>query len=81
MTNQFKLLDVVTLLVDLPDYNLQKGQVGTIVELLAGNNAYEVEFSDSHGCTFASLGLTSNQIMLLHFEPVRPNSAIALAVL
>ncbi len=30
MTNTIKLLDVVALTVDLPEYNLWRGQVGTI---------------------------------------------------
>jgi len=30
-----KLLDVVALTVDLPEYNLWRGQVGTVVEILA----------------------------------------------
>ena len=44
--NTIKLLDVVALMVDLPEYNLRRGQVGTVVEILAGGKAFEVEFSD-----------------------------------
>ena len=36
-----ELLDVVALTVDLPEYNLWRGQVGTVVELLANGTAYE----------------------------------------
>ena len=57
MTTPIKLLDVVALTVDLPDYNLWRGQVGTVVEILAGGNAFEVEFSDREGRTYESLGL------------------------
>jgi len=32
MTTPIKLLDVVALTVDLPEYNLWRGQVGTVVE-------------------------------------------------
>lgn len=32
-TNTIKLLDVVALTVDLPEYNLWRGQVGTVVEI------------------------------------------------
>ncbi len=56
MTNAIKLLDVVALTVDLPEYNLRRGQVGTVVEILAEDNAFEVEFSDRAGRTFESLG-------------------------
>jgi hypothetical protein len=40
--NTVKLLDVVALTVDLPEYNLWRGQVGTVVELLADGAAFEV---------------------------------------
>ena len=36
MTGTNKPLDVVALTVDLPGYNLKPGQVGTVVEILAG---------------------------------------------
>ncbi|WP_442938523.1 DUF4926 domain-containing protein [Nostoc sp.] len=38
------LLDVVALTVDLAEYNLYRGQAGTVVELLSGGAAFEVEF-------------------------------------
>ena len=65
-----KLLDTVALTVDLPKYNLWRGQVGTVVEILAGGKAFEVEFSDRNGRTYESLGLRPEQIMILHFEPI-----------
>ncbi len=70
--NPIKLLDVVALTVDLQDYNLGRGQVGTVVEILADGKAFEVEFSDREGRTFESLGLRPEQIMVLHFEPTSP---------
>lgn len=69
-TNTIKLLDVVALTVDLPEYNLWCGQVGTVVEILASGAAFEVEFSDRNGRTYESVGLRPNQIMVLHFEQV-----------
>ena len=36
MANAIKLLDVVALTVDLLEYHLWRGQVGTVVEMLAG---------------------------------------------
>ena len=39
MKNTIKLLDVVALTADLPEYNLWCGQVGTVVEILAHGNA------------------------------------------
>jgi Domain of unknown function (DUF4926) len=67
--SQIKLLDVVALTVDLPDDYLWRGQVGTVVDTLAGGTAFEVEFSDRDGRTYESIGLRSDQIMVLHFEP------------
>jgi Domain of unknown function (DUF4926) len=70
MADPIKLLDVVALTVDLPEVNLCRGQVGTIVDILAGSAAFEVEFSDRQGRTYASLGLRPDQIMVLRYEPV-----------
>jgi Domain of unknown function (DUF4926) len=68
-SSQIKLLDVVALTVDLPDDYLWRGQVGTVVDTLAEGTAFEVEFSDRNGRTYESIGLRSDQIMVLHFEP------------
>jgi hypothetical protein len=70
MRNAIKLLDVVALTVDLPEDHLWRGQVGTVVEILAGGAAFEVEFSDRAGRTYESLGLRPDQIMVLHYEPL-----------
>jgi hypothetical protein len=70
MKDTIKLLDVVALAVDLPEHNLLRGQVGTVVEILARGDAFEVEFSDSAGRTYASLGLRPDQIMVLRYEPL-----------
>ncbi|MDB9349127.1 DUF4926 domain-containing protein [Nodularia spumigena] len=67
--NTPKLLDVIALTADIPEYNLLRGKVGTIVELLADGAAFEVEFSDKNGQTYQCVGLTPEEIMVLHFEP------------
>ncbi len=81
--NTVKLLDVVALTSDLPEYNLSRGQVGTVVEVLASGEAFEVEFSvdaerlavrHRNGRTYESIGLRPNQIMVLHFERVSPDA-------
>ena len=59
-----KLLDVVALTGDLPEYNLRGGQVGTVVEILADGNAFEVEFSARDGRTYESVGLSLDQITI-----------------
>ena len=58
--NQPELFDIVELLVDLSE-NLQTGVRGTIVERY-GDDAYEVEFSDSDGETFSTLYSISQAI-------------------
>ena len=44
-----KLLDVVALTQDVPEHNLKRGEVGTVVEILSNGEAFEVEFSDDNG--------------------------------
>ena len=66
-----RLLDVVALVVDLPDKHLYRGQVGTVVEEL-GPDVYEVEFSDAaNGQTYAMLPLTGNQLLPLRYAPLQ----------
>lgn len=73
MKNQIQLLDVVALTEGLPEKNLKKnlfrGQVGTVVELLAPN-VFEVEFGDDNGQTYAMLALRADQLMVLHYQPI-----------
>ncbi|NJK73849.1 MAG: DUF4926 domain-containing protein [Oscillatoriales cyanobacterium RU_3_3] len=71
--NTIKLLDVVALTVDIPECNLWRGQVGTVVEQLADRAAFEVEFSDRTGRTYESVGLHPEQIMVSYFEPASPD--------
>ena len=42
--------------------------------MLADGKAFEVEFSDREGRTYESVGLRSDQIMLLHYEPLKVQS-------
>lgn len=63
-----ELFSIVALVEDLPDQGLLRGQVGTVVERLAPG-VYEVEFSDDHGHTYASVGLSVNQLMRLYHRP------------
>ena len=62
-------LDVVALTEDLPEWGLHRGQVGTVVELLAPE-VFEVEFSDDEGRTYASAALRAEQLLVLYYEPV-----------
>jgi hypothetical protein len=69
MSGNIKLLDVVALTEDLPERKLPRGQVGTVVEVLAPA-VFEVEFTDNDGRAFASLALQAKQLLVLHCEPV-----------
>ena len=65
-----KLLDVVALLEDLPELELYRGQVGTIVEEYEPG-VFEVEFSDTEGRSYALETLKQKQLMVLYHYPIR----------
>lgn len=64
------LLDAVALTDELAERGLHCGQVGTVVEILAPD-VYEVEFSGDEGRTFATLALRADQLLVLHYQPVK----------
>ncbi|EAZ88474.1 DUF4926 domain-containing protein [Crocosphaera chwakensis] len=76
--NKFQELDVVALTEDRQTTHfetgqaitLHKGQVGTIVIEYDGE-AFEVEFSNNDGTTYAMETIPANQLMLLHYELVK----------
>lgn len=59
-----ELLDVIELLVDLPEDNLRTGVRGTIVECYNDNN-YEVEFTNQEGETLALRTLSSEKFIVV----------------
>jgi hypothetical protein len=67
---RIRLLDVVALTEDLPERGLVRGQVGTVVEELA-SDAYEVEFCDDEGRTYASVGIRREKLIVLHYQPAK----------
>jgi len=75
MNSTIYLLDVVALAEDLPEQNLYRGQVGTVVEELTnpkGVTAFLVEFSDDDGRTYAMLPLLTHQLIVIRYEPIAP---------
>jgi hypothetical protein len=70
MNSSIHLLDVVALTVDRPEKRLSRGQVGTVVELLAPG-VFEVEFSDDEGRSYAMLAVPADQLLVLHYRPVQ----------
>lgn len=67
MSTLLKLLDTTALTENMPEHNLYRRQVGTIVEILA-SKTYEVEFNDNEGQTYAMLALLANQLIVLHYH-------------
>jgi len=67
---EIKILDVVAITGDIPGRNLVRGQVGTVVESLLPD-AFEVEFSDGKGRTYATLAIRRDQMMVLYYRPVK----------
>lgn len=68
MNEDIRMLDVVALTEDVPDRGLVRGQVGTVVEVLA-ESVFEVEFSDDEGRAYALVPLERRQLMILHYQP------------
>ncbi|HIJ63061.1 MAG TPA: DUF4926 domain-containing protein [Rhodospirillaceae bacterium] len=66
--NNIRQLDVVALTADLPDNGLTRGQVGTVVEVLAPG-VFEVEFCDDEGRTYAQAALRKAQLLVLRYRP------------
>ena len=64
MNNIIKLLDVVAVVQDVPGRGLTRGQVGTVVEILAPG-VFEVEFSDDQGRTYAMATLPADEFLVL----------------
>jgi len=62
---KIKLLDTIALVHDIPSRKLKRGEVGTVVEILAPN-VYEVEFCDDDGETYCELALLDSQLIPLH---------------
>jgi hypothetical protein len=58
-------LDTVVLAVDLPEYHLKQGDIGTVVLVHKNNAGYEVEFVSLTGKTIAVLSLLPAQIRLV----------------
>ena len=63
-----KNLAVVALTSDVPEKNLRRGQVGTVVEMLAPG-VVEVEFSDQDGNTYAMCAVSESNLLILRNIP------------
>jgi hypothetical protein len=61
-------LDVVALLADLPEQQLVRGQVGTVVEKL-DDKTLLVEFGDDQGRAYAIVPCQGADLLVLHYVP------------
>jgi hypothetical protein len=78
MNQTIKPFDVVALTTDFPEHGLVAGQVGTVVEPLGralGDEAYEVEFIDDAGRTYALAAINAARLLVLHYDPAQVASA------
>jgi Domain of unknown function (DUF4926) len=68
MDTTIPLLAIVALVVDVPEENLTRGQIGTVVEHLEsqGDVAELVEFADADGQAYAIVPLKPQQLLVLH---------------
>jgi CRP-like cAMP-binding protein len=77
---KIQLHEMVTLLEDVQTQRfpqgesilLRQGQVGTVVEVLGEGEAFEVEFADLEGQTYAMLAVVVDKLMVLRYQPIEP---------
>lgn len=69
MKTDIKILDAVALLKNIPQKQLKRGQLGTIVEEVA-EGIFEVEFADRSGRTIVTLAVKAVDLLQLHDEPM-----------
>jgi hypothetical protein len=65
------LFDKVVLIEDIAGAALLKGMVGSVVEIYNHGEAYEIEFIDPSGHTYAVETIDSSKLLKLIYEPVR----------
>lgn len=70
-------LDRVVLTTDAPDHGLVAGDVGTVVHVYSGGEAFEVEFLTLSGRTIAVLTLKKAQVRTIRDREVAHARAVA----
>ena len=68
---EIKLLDVVALTQDVPEYNLKRGAIGMVVEILSNGEAYKVEFSKVYGQMSEGLSFLASQLRVIPHEQIK----------
>lgn len=80
MKDEIKLLDVVALTVNLPEYNLRRGEIGTVVECYP-DDAFEVDFVAQDGYTYALVTLRADQLIPLRQKRIHSDTVAESATL
>ena len=65
-----RLLDVVALTEDVPEFGLLRGHVGTVIECF-GHDAAEVEFCDNDGRPYALTTFPLSRLLVLSYHRIR----------
>ena len=68
---EIKLLDVVALTQDVPEYNLKRGDIGMVVEILSNGEAFEVELGNTGGQSFKCLSFLASQLRVIPHEQIK----------
>ena len=77
MEGKLNLYDVVALTADIPEENLKRGEMGTIV-FCHTEDDFEVEFVAKDGHTYALLTLNSNQLLGLKERKIHSSPSTSL---
>lgn len=64
MINEIRLLDVVALTIDKPEYKLMRGEIGAVVECYP-DDTYDVEFVAQDGFTYALVTFKGDELLPL----------------
>jgi hypothetical protein len=70
MRQVIKILDVVAVIEDLPEHNLRRGEVGTVVDRWK-DGTFEVEFSNGTGEPYAFCCTQSRKAISSLLSPQR----------
>jgi len=65
-----KELETVVLLRDLPEHDLNRGDIGAVVHRYSGGNAFEIEFVTGEGHTIAVVTLDDRDVRPMHANEI-----------
>lgn len=66
----FDELDTIVLARDIPEYNLEEGDIGAVVHVYRDGKAMEVEFVAASGKTVAVFTLTSHDVRRMAHDEI-----------